>query len=161
MDLSGKKQQIWDELGKIVDPEIPVLSLVEMKVIRDVRIDEEVTVVFSPTFVGCPATSMMMGEIRTRLMALGYHNVRIETTFSPPWSTDLLDAATREKLRQFGVAPPPSSADDLTEALREPVACPACGSAQTEMESSFGSTLCRQIYFCKDCRQSFERFKPL
>jgi ring-1,2-phenylacetyl-CoA epoxidase subunit PaaD len=164
-DLSShdpaEKQLIWEELGKIVDPEIPVLSLVEMKVIRDVKIGDGVTVIFSPTFVGCPATSMIMQEIRSRLNALGFQKVTIETTFSPPWSTDLLDERTKEKLRQFGVAPPPVSSKDLPAALLEPVACPSCGSMETRMESSFGSTLCRQIYYCHRCRQSFERFKPL
>jgi ring-1,2-phenylacetyl-CoA epoxidase subunit PaaD len=148
-------------MGKIVDPEIPTLSLVELKVIRDVLIDEEITVVWSPTYVGCPATSSIMQEIRERLLALGFDKVRIETTFSPPWSTDLLEEPVREKLRMFGIAPPPAGAQDLRTALNEEVCCPFCRSARTSLESEFGSTLCRQIYYCHECRQSFERFKPL
>ena len=153
---------IWEELGKIVDPEIPVLSLVELKVIRDVRLnDSGVTIVFAPTFVGCPAVAMMMEEIRTRIGALGYETVNIETTFSPPWSTDLLDDSAKEKLRSIGIAPPPKGSENLAAALAKPVSCPFCRSENTQRENSFGPTLCRQIYYCNACRQSFERFKPL
>jgi len=159
--MSDEEQLVWDELGKIQDPEIPVLSLVEMKIIRSVRLGEPLTVVFSPTYVACPATALMMQEIRTRMMGLGYRDVKIETTFSPPWSTDLLDGATKEKLRMFGIAPPPEGAVDLEASLAKEVACPHCGSGATTLESSFGPTLCRQIFYCDSCRQSFERFKPL
>ncbi len=159
--MSAAEQQVWEELGKIADPEIPVLSLVEMKVIRGVKVDEGVKVLFSPTYVACPATGAIMQEIRSRLNQLGYAEVLIETTFSPPWSTDMLDQDVQEKLRMFGIAPPPSNASDFASAHGRPVPCPHCNSASTRMESSFGSTLCRQIFYCDGCRQSFERFKPL
>jgi ring-1,2-phenylacetyl-CoA epoxidase subunit PaaD len=159
--MSEAERQVWEELGKIQDPEIPVLSLVEMKVIRNIRIGERLTVVFSPTYVGCPATGAMIQEIRLRMTGLGYRDVEIETTFSPPWSTDLLDEAVREKLRLFGIAPPPHGAANLEVALGREVHCPHCGSEATTLESSFGPTLCRQIFYCNGCRQSFERFKPL
>jgi ring-1,2-phenylacetyl-CoA epoxidase subunit PaaD len=160
-DRTPAEQRVWEVMEEIADPEIPVLSLVEMKVIRDVKVDDQVTVVFSPTYVGCPATAAIMQEIRTRLREAGFGEVRIETTFSPPWSTDLLDESTREKLRAFGIAAPPHNARDLAAALMEPVPCPSCSSTETRLESSFGSTLCRQIFYCTHCRQSFERFKPL
>jgi len=159
--MSEAERQVWEELGKISDPEIPVLSLVEMKIIRNVRIGERLTVVFSPTYVGCPATSAIMEEIRSKMKGLGYGEVNIETTFSPPWSTDMLDDAVKEKLRMFGIAPPPAGASDLESALMRPVPCPYCGSTGTKLESSFGATLCRQLFYCDGCRQSFERFKPL
>ena len=162
MDQTTAEKEIWTELGKIVDPEIPVLSLVEMMVIRKVDIAESgVTVLFSPTFVGCPATSAMIEEIRARVKKMGYERIKIETTFSPPWSTDMLSEPVKEKLRAFGIAPPPREDGDLQAALAKQVGCPFCSSTNTHQENPFGPTLCRQIYYCDNCRQSFERFKPL
>ena len=161
------KERIWEELGKITDPKIPVLSLVEMKIIRSVSVtDDGVNVVMSPTFVGCPALEHMKNEIRTRLARLGCERVSVETTFSPPWSTDMLDDEVKEKLRAFGIAPPPKNGDELAPmglvaVLSLPVACPFCNSKQTHLESAFGATLCKQLYYCDACRQSFERFKPI
>lgn len=156
------EQVIWSELKKIHDPEIPVLSLVEMKIIRSVNIEDGVaTVVMSPTFVGCPALDYMRTEIQTRLKRIGFDNVRVEMTFSPPWSTDMLDEPVLEKLRLFGVAPPPRLGDDLGGTLSVPAPCPFCGSSRTHMQSAFGATLCKQLYVCEDCRQPFERFKPV
>ncbi len=154
--------RIWEELGKITDPEIPVLSLVEMKVIRSVeREGDRVKVQLAPTFMGCPALDYMKDEIRGRLHALGCAEVDIELSFNPPWSTDLLDEEVKEKLRAFGIAPPPMNGESLVAVLELPVACPFCNSMHTRLESPFGATLCKQIYYCDDCRQSFERFKPL
>lgn len=153
---------IWQELGQITDPEIPVLSLVEMKVIRDVEITGVgVKVTISPTFVGCPAMEHMKSEVRARLEALGIGDVSVETTFSPPWSTDMLDDDVREKLRRFGIAPPPKNEGELVAVLQLPVPCPFCSSTHTNLESPFGATLCKQLYYCENCRQSFERFKPI
>lgn len=153
---------IWSELEKIQDPEIPVLSLVEMKIIRSAKLEgKEVTVVMSPTFMGCPALEHMKDEIRTRLTALGCVNVRIEMTFSPPWSTDMLEDNTLEKLRAYGIAPPPRVEPELTTTLGRPVHCPLCASQQTRMQSNFGATLCKQMYVCESCKQPFERFKPI
>lgn len=153
---------IWQELGKITDPEIPVLTLVEMQVIRSVAVSEDgVKVVISPTFVGCPAMEHMKGEIQSVLAALGCENVSIETTFTPPWSTDMLEPEVKEKLRAFGIAPPPKNEGELVAVLQLPVACPFCNSTHTHLDSPFGATLCKQIYYCDNCRQSFERFKPI
>lgn len=153
---------IWSELEKIQDPEIPVLSLVEMKIIRSVNVEgDEVTVVMSPTFMGCPALEHMKDEVRSRLQALGCKQVNIEMTFSPPWSTDMLEENTLEKLRVYGIAPPPRIEPELTTTLGRPVHCPLCGSKQTRMHSNFGATLCKQMYVCESCKQPFERFKPI
>lgn len=153
---------IWEALAKISDPEIPVLSLVEMKIIREVRLDEgDLTVVMSPTFVGCPALDHMKNEIRSRMKDIGIERVRIETTFTPPWSTDMMDEEVKEKLRLFGIAPPPRNEADLATTLARPVCCPFCNSENTRLTSSFGPTLCKQIYFCDNCKQPFERFKPV
>jgi ring-1,2-phenylacetyl-CoA epoxidase subunit PaaD len=160
--MSLDEQRIWETLGQISDPEIPVISLVEMKVIRGISITEGgVTVTLSPTFVGCPALEHMKSEIRLQLGELGYEKITIETTFTPPWSTDMLDEEVKEKLRQFGIAPPPKNDGELIAVLQLPVACPFCSSKHTHLESAFGATLCKQIYYCDTCRQSFERFKPI
>ncbi|HET6272976.1 MAG TPA: 1,2-phenylacetyl-CoA epoxidase subunit PaaD [Bacteroidota bacterium] len=153
---------VWSELAEIQDPEIPVLSLVEMKIIRSVSVEnEEVSVVMSPTFVGCPALDHMKDEIRARLKNIGCKEVKIAMTFSPPWSTDMLEEATLEKLRVYGIAPPPRVQQVLTDSLNTPARCPFCGSDHTRMQSAFGATLCKQMYVCENCRQPFERFKPV
>jgi ring-1,2-phenylacetyl-CoA epoxidase subunit PaaD len=156
------EQAVWAELAKVQDPEIPVLTLVEMKIIRSVKVESErVTVVLSPTFVGCPALELMKQEIRAHLGAIGCNNVNIEISFSPPWSTDMLDESTLEKLRVYGIAPPGRLEEDLAVTLAKPVQCPFCGSDRTRMQSAFGATLCKQLYVCETCRQPFERFKPV
>jgi ring-1,2-phenylacetyl-CoA epoxidase subunit PaaD len=156
------EEAIWSELATIQDPEIPILTLVEMKIIRAVSLKgETVRVVISPTFIGCPALDQMKTDIRARLAAMGARAVEIETTFSPPWSTDMLEPETLEKLRVYGIAPPPKLGNDLPATLGLPVACPVCGSRDTRMQSPFGATLCKQMYVCGNCRQPFERFKPV
>ncbi len=153
---------VWSELARIMDPEIPVLSLVAMKIIREVRVDGDgVTVLMAPTFVGCPALEYMKNEVRARLTAVGCSKVNIEMSFSPPWSTDMLDEETKEKLRVYGVAPPPEKEGDLVATLALPVACPHCASTSTRMQGAFGATLCKQMFVCNNCKQPFERFKPL
>jgi ring-1,2-phenylacetyl-CoA epoxidase subunit PaaD len=155
------EQKVWRELGNISDPEIPVLSLVDLRIIRDVSIKgQTVSVLISPTFVGCPALEQIKDEIRNRLNALGCGAVEIATTYSPPWSTDMLDEKVREKLRSFGIAPPVRT-QEIPATLSVPSACPFCGSYHTHMESEFGATLCKQLFYCDDCRQSFERFKTI
>ncbi|MCI0706917.1 MAG: phenylacetate-CoA oxygenase subunit PaaJ [Ignavibacteriae bacterium] len=152
----------WQALSEISDPEIPVLSLVDLKIIRDVRVEgATATVELTPTFLGCPALDYMKNEIREKLLALGFQTVNVELKLSPAWSTDLLGEEAREKLRVFGIAPPEKRAATLAESLKKPVVCPYCRSSETRLESSFGPTLCKQIYYCEHCRQSFERFKTL
>jgi ring-1,2-phenylacetyl-CoA epoxidase subunit PaaD len=155
------ERTIWRELEKITDPEIPVLSLVDMKIIREVTVrDGKVSVSISPTFVGCPALDHIKDEIKTQLAGLGFADVEILTTYTPPWSSDMLDENTREKLRAFGIAPP-ARTSEIPATLVIPAACPFCGSLQTHMEGEFGATLCKQLFYCDDCRQSFERFKTI
>ncbi len=154
--------EVWEALGNIHDPEIPVLSLVEMKIIRSVSIAENtVTVVMTPTFVGCPALDQMREEISSTLTRMGFEKVDIRLTFSPPWSTDMLEEHTLEKLRVYGIAPPPKLGEKFQESLDIPVACPFCGSRQTHVKGLFGSTLCKQMVVCDSCKQPFERFKPI
>lgn len=171
LPIDDLHQRVWEELSQVKDPEIPVLSLVDMKIIRRIEVnDTGVTVVMTPTFVGCPALHLMKEEVLERLLNMGFKQVHVEVSLSEPWSTELLDDAAREKLAAFGIAPParlqssvgnPVHQDRLSESLRQPVQCPFCQSERTRLESFFGPTLCRQIFYCEQCNQSFERFKPL
>lgn len=159
---TAEEERVWQALSEISDPEIPVLSLVDMKIIRSVKVEEDAVIVeLTPTFSGCPALEMMQQQVRERLVALGFRNVQVDIVRSSDWSTEMLDEAAREKLRRFGIAPPAHKLTDLRTTLNQPVACPYCGSLETHLESPFGPTLCRQIYYCDSCSQSFERFKPL
>jgi ring-1,2-phenylacetyl-CoA epoxidase subunit PaaD len=152
---------VWDALNEIQDPEIPVLSLVDLRIIRSVRVEGNgVLVHMTPTFLGCPALEYMKDEIRTKLLGLGFERVAVELQYSPSWSTDMLEDEAREKLRAFGVAPPEQRLA-LGAAHSRPVACPYCGSQDTRLDSPFGPTLCRQIFYCDGCKQSFERFKTI
>lgn len=156
------QEAVWRALGEVMDPEIPVLSLVDLKVVRGVRIEDDcVVVTMTPTFAGCPAMDQMKRDVIDSMQRHGFSHVRIETVLSPSWTTDALTDETKEKLRVFGIAAPPRKRETFEATLMLPVSCPFCGSAETKLESSFGATLCKQIFYCDHCRQSFERFKPI
>ncbi len=156
------QEALWKALGEVKDPEIPVLSLVDLGVIREVRMDGDCVVVrMTPTYAGCPAMEQMRRDVLEVLRAKGFPDARVETVLSPSWSTDSIGDDAKNKLRTFGIAPPPKKTESFQATLMLPVACPFCSSTKTKLESSFGATLCKQIYYCDDCRQSFERFKPL
>jgi ring-1,2-phenylacetyl-CoA epoxidase subunit PaaD len=155
-------ERVWRELGQIPDPEIPVLSLVELGVISDVSVDgAAVRVGLRPTFAGCPALHAMRLEIRERLAVLGASAVNIDLVLDPPWSTDDLGPEARAKLTAFGLAPPPTPLVRIDDVLAAPRACPRCGSVQTEVRNDFGPTPCRTIHYCRSCRQPFEGMKPI
>jgi ring-1,2-phenylacetyl-CoA epoxidase subunit PaaD len=147
-------------LGGIPDPEIPVLSLVELGVIGQVEVQgQAVRVGLRPTFAGCPALHVMEREIRGRLADLGAASVDIDLVLDPPWSTDDLGPEARAKLTAFGLAPPPIiRVDDVVDMIRT---CPRCGSTDTEIRNEFGPTPCRTIHFCRQCRQPFEGMKSI
>lgn len=156
------EETVWKALAEVMDPEIPVLSLVDLGVIRSVRMDGDcVVVTMTPTFAGCPAMEQMKRDVIEVLSARGFANARVEMVLTPAWSTDGISDQAKEKLRAFGIAPPPVKGQSFEATLMLPVACPFCRSAETRLESSFGATLCKQIFYCSSCRQSFERFKPL
>jgi len=145
-------EQIWEWLGSVPDPEIPVLSLVDLGVIRDVVWDGDTLVVtVTPTYSGCPATRVINLDIEQALRAHGVEKVKLERRLSPPWTTDWLSAAGREKLSAYGIAPPVERGRD--------VACPRCGSNYTEKISQFGSTPCKAHFRCQDCLEPFDYFK--
>ena len=156
-------EKIWALLENVTDPEIPVLTVVDMGVVREVRpLDENgAEIVITPTYSGCPAMNTIEMEIRATLEAAGYQPVKVTTVLSPPWTTQWLSEAGRSKLLKYGIAPPVEETMDKT-ALFAPgkaVPCPLCGSAHTRMISQFGSTACKALYQCKDCLEPFDYFK--
>lgn len=154
--------EIWELLDEVKDPEIPVVSLVEMGMIRQVGIEDgKVTVIITPTFAGCPALHVMEADIIQRLKQKGVEKVKIKTSLNPPWTTDLLTPEARRKLKEFGLSPPPIHEGKLDIALEQPATCPYCNSENTTLQNDFGPTLCRAIYTCDDCQQPFEQFKPI
>lgn len=150
--------EIWHILGSVSDPEIPVLSVVDMKIVRSVTVNgAHAEIVMTPTFSGCPALDLIRNEIATAVRELGFETVDVRVDRTASWSTDLMDESARQKLRSFGVAPPNRTA----EKNLAPPQCPFCSSDKTRMEASFGPTLCKQIFYCDACQQSFDRFKTL
>jgi ring-1,2-phenylacetyl-CoA epoxidase subunit PaaD len=157
-------EQAWEVLARVADPEIPVISVTELGIVRDVRTDDDtVEVVVTPTYSGCPATEVIEQSIAAALREAGARNVRIETRLAPAWTTEWIAPAAQEKLRRYGIAPPGASAraDEQPLAFVPRVDCPLCGSRNTERLSQFGATACKALYRCRDCREPFEYFKPL
>ena len=157
---------IWGILEEVKDPEVPVLSVVELGVVRDVIVDDgDVTVVITPTYSGCPAMKVIEDDIVAALRARGIERVQVRTTYSPAWTTDWMSDDAKRKLEAYGIAAPgPAPRDTEMVPLRRrasSVRCPYCGSTNTRIESEFGSTACKAICYCADCRQPFELFKPM
>jgi ring-1,2-phenylacetyl-CoA epoxidase subunit PaaD len=155
---------VWDALARIPDPEIPVISLVDLGVVTDVDVaDGTVRVELTPTFLGCPALEAMTTAIRDEVTALGADvDVRVRT--DREWTTDRITPEGREKLRTAGFAPPTprtGSAPTLVQLERGPFRCPWCGSTDTKLENVFGPTPCRSLRYCDSCRQPFEQFKTI
>jgi ring-1,2-phenylacetyl-CoA epoxidase subunit PaaD len=156
-------EKIWQILSSIPDPEIPIVSLVEMGIVREVAQapDGKVTVSITPTFSGCPALEVMKTEIVRTLQEIGVQKVTVRTVLSPAWTTDWITKTAREKLKAFGLAPPPKHGGDFAILLFDPVACPYCDSENTTLKNNWGPTPCRMIFYCNGCQQPFEQFKPL
>lgn len=162
-NMTFTKEQILTWLEEVKDPEIPVLSLVDMGIITSVEIQgRAVKIEMTPTFVGCPALEVMREEVENTLLNHGVENVTVEVNYRQPWSSDRLTEKGRKALKQFGLAPPPSGkvlVEDLEVLAHVP--CPRCGGTHTELKNPFGPTLCRSIHYCFDCREAFEQFKPV
>ena len=156
--------EVWSALDEIPDPEIPVISLVELGVVRDVGVDgPRVNVTLTPTFLGCPALDAMRRALEARLRALGAEPC-VEIERGDGWTTDRITPAGREKLRAAGFAPPApreASAPRLVQLQSKAFRCPYCGSSETRLENLFGPTPCRSIRYCESCRQPFEQFKTI
>lgn len=162
--VSLTAEQAWQVLARVADPEIPVISVTELGIVRDVCADgDRVEVVVTPTYSGCPATEVIEQSIAAALREAGAREVRIQTRLAPAWTTDWIAPAAQEKLRRYGIAPPGASAraDEQPLAFVPRVDCPLCGSRNTERLSQFGATACKALYRCRDCREPFEYFKPL
>ncbi len=150
-------------LAQVMDPEVPVLSLVDLGLVREVQVDGDgVRLVLTPTYSGCPATEVIAAAAREAVEALGLGPVQVEQRLAPAWTTDWISEAGRAALRRYGIAPPGrcDEAQPLRLVARD-VDCPRCDSRQVERLSAFGSTACKALYRCLACREPFEYFKPL
>ena len=156
--------RVWAALAEVPDPEIPVVSLVDLGVVRDVEVAEgHVRVEFTPTFLGCPAVDVMRVRMEEAVRALGAEP-RVDVVLDDSWSTDRITPAGREKLRESGFAPPApreAAAPTLVQLESHAFRCPYCGSTDTRLENIFGPTPCRSIRWCASCRQPFEQFKTI
>lgn len=167
MTVAGlSREQVLEWLHEVKDPEVPVLSVVELGVVRDVLFDgDAVTVEITPTYSGCPAMHLMEEEILAALHAHGIGDARVRTVFREAWTTDWMTDEAREKLRAWGIAPPQPTGGGGEQLVplrrRTVIPCPFCGSHETVLQSEFGSTACKAIYTCRDCRQPFDYFKAI
>jgi ring-1,2-phenylacetyl-CoA epoxidase subunit PaaD len=152
--------RVWDLLDRVMDPEIPVISVVDLGIVRDVRQGADgLEVVITPTYSGCPATRQIEQDICAALARAGM-DAKLSVVLSPAWTTDWISEAGREKLESYGIAPPAGKTGKRAMFGAEPqVACPRCGSVQTEMISEFGSTPCKALWRCGECREPFDYFK--
>jgi len=148
-----RREQILDWLSEVADPEIPVVTIMDLGIVRDVDCSDGVTVSLTPTYSGCPATEAIEANVVAALEDRGVADVRIKRVLSPAWTTDWISTEGREKLRIYGIAPPERGA--------RPIACPRCKSTMTERVSEFGSTACKASYKCLECLEPFEYFKCL
>ena len=155
--------EVWEALAEVPDPEIPVISVVDLGVVRSVHVDgERVHVEFTPTFLGCPALEVMRSQMAERIAELGAEP-EVEVVLDDSWSTDKITAEGREKLREAGFAPPTPRGEGTTlvQLQANGFRCPYCGSTQTRLENIFGPTPCRSLRYCESCRQPFEQFKTI
>ncbi|MDG2041910.1 MAG: phenylacetate-CoA oxygenase subunit PaaJ [Bacteroidia bacterium] len=157
------KDKIWKLLEEIPDPEIPVLSIHDLGIVRKIdEIKDEIIVTITPTYSGCPAMNRFEADIVTTLNKYGYARVSIETTYDPPWTTDWLSEEAKKKLQDYGIAPPEQKTTDKAALLvddRKSVTCPQCRSTNSKMISQFGSTACKSLYQCNECMEPFDYFK--
>jgi len=157
------KQTIYSYLEEINDPEVPVLSIIDLGIVRDVRMnDEELEVIITPTYTGCPAMDMIAATIKIQLATLGFKKIKITQVLSPAWTTEWMSEEGKRKLKEYGIAPPNPKqqvCDQKLFAEAEGVQCPHCNSYHTHRISEFGSTACKALYQCDDCKEPFDYFK--
>lgn len=158
--MNNSKEEIFQFLTEVKDPEVPVVDIVELGIVRNVECKEgAIEIVVTPTYSGCPATKMIENEILAKLREKGCQNVSVRTTFSSPWTTDFITEKAKQKLKDYGIAPPGKVTEENLYPSRRKVGCPFCDSAKTELRSEFGSTACKSLYYCNSCNQPFEHFK--
>jgi ring-1,2-phenylacetyl-CoA epoxidase subunit PaaD len=154
--------QAWAVLATVPDPEVPVLSLCDLGIVREVRVQAEggVHVVLTPTYSGCPATEVIVLSVQEALLAAGLGPVRVSHRWAPAWTTDWMSDEGREKLSRYGIAPP-GRVENTVRFRPRHIACPRCASTDTERLSAFGSTACKALHRCRACGEPFDHFKPL
>ncbi len=162
----SESKKILQILEEVKDPEVPVLSILDLGIVREVEISRQdnltiVNITITPTYSGCPAMDVISMDIRLKLIEKGYRNINIRQQLSPAWTTDWMSESGKEKLRAYGIAPPNPKQQFCTDEMfrEEAVACPRCGSYHTTLISQFGSTACKAMYRCEDCREAFDYFK--
>ena len=161
------REAYWEAVGRVLDPEVPVLSVIDLGIVRDIREEGDAVIVdVTPTYSGCPAMRVIEHDVREALEKAGVRTVVVNTVFQPAWTTDWISADARERLRAYGIAPPTGAAAVATELIplqrrAETIACPRCDSRNTERRSEFGSTACKAIYYCLSCTEPFEYLKAI
>jgi ring-1,2-phenylacetyl-CoA epoxidase subunit PaaD len=155
------KQEIMDSLSEVLDPEVPVLNIVELGIIRDIVVDKDlVTIIITPTYSGCPAMKVIEDDIISKMKEKGIENIKIKTILSPAWTTDWMEDTAKQKLKEYGIAPPEGSPDKrFLFSTPKTIHCPFCNSTNTILKSQFGSTACKSLYYCNDCKEPFDYFK--
>lgn len=161
-DANILQEQVFKLLAKVQDPEIPVLDIVEMGIVRRAYFDAQHLVIeITPTYSGCPAMFEIESMITKELNAGGFEDVKVRTTFAEPWTSDWMTEAARQKLKQYGIAPPQKLVQLKGRSGSKTEQCPFCGSHDTKLTSEFGATSCKALYFCNGCSQPFEYFKAI
>ncbi|MFL5811827.1 MAG: 1,2-phenylacetyl-CoA epoxidase subunit PaaD [Flavisolibacter sp.] len=163
----NKEANIWSILNEVKDPEVPVLSVIDLGIVRDVKLESNISgkdsflITITPTYSGCPAMDVINMDIRLKLMEKGYRDITIRQQLSPAWTTDWMTEEGKRKLKEYGIAPPnPKQQFCSTEMFQqEAVSCPRCNSYHTQLISQFGSTACKALYRCLDCKEAFDYFK--
>jgi len=154
------KKRIWNILQTVYDPEIPVLSVIDLGIIRDININKKgIEVIVTPTYSGCPAMDVISLNIRMALMKEGFSSIKFSHQLSPAWTTDWMSESGKQKLKSYGIAPPVGKTFDKNYLENLIVECPLCHSANTRLVSQFGSTSCKAHYQCLDCKEPFDYFK--
>jgi ring-1,2-phenylacetyl-CoA epoxidase subunit PaaD len=161
LDTARIRERAWEAVAAVVDPELPVLTIEDLGVLRDIRVSGEgkVEALITPTYLGCPAMNMIVVEVELALERAGFAQPKVTTVMSPAWTTDWMSDAGKEKLREFGIAPPMGKAGRRALFGEESVECPSCKSTVTERISEFGSTSCKALWRCKACAEPFDYFK--
>jgi ring-1,2-phenylacetyl-CoA epoxidase subunit PaaD len=161
--IKQEEKKIWDILGNVTDPEVPVLTILDLGIVREVQLlDNSVEIIITPTYSGCPAMDMIAMNIKMELLAAGYDNIIIKNILSPAWTTEWMTESGKRKLKEYGIAPPnhkPSVCNNDLFAPNEAIQCPLCNSYHTHQVSEFGSTACKSLYKCDDCKEPFDYFK--
>ena len=158
--IKETQTRVWEILNTVTDPEIPVLSIIDLGIVRDIKIqDETLEVIITPTYSGCPAMDFIGKNIREKLMENNFDKIRIRHRLAPAWTTNWMTDEGKEKLKSYGIAPPSSKTFDNHYLKNLPVQCPRCASRNTKLISQFGATSCKALYQCEDCRDPFDYFK--